>query len=437
MTRVVTIKFRTAGKQYDFNARDFELKPGDKVIVETDRGRALGSVVLTPSELDGAAEKRELKNVTRQATEEDLQLAETNAAREETAFRYCRAKVIERQMEMKMVKAEYLFDGSKIIFYFTADGRVDFRELVKDLAHHFHTRIEMRQIGVRDEAKLVGGLGICGQSLCCCTFLTEFTPVSVKMAKEQNLALNPNKISGQCGRLLCCLSYEYDTYCKMRKGMPKNGMKMTVDGLNAYVFETDILGQKVGIRIADGRSLKMSIAEFKELQDSGGKLPEKAPVDELLSMPRVQPRVQPKEQRKVHEKPQQKPDEKGSTDQASDPPKRKRRRRRRKPGGGSGEGSNNPQQSSGDKGQTAGSSEPPPKQESNRGKPQQGDQPAQQDGSPPSGEQKKRRRRRRSNRNGPKPESLPTDPHLPGDHRNPIRRNGKDGRATAAAGQEI
>ena len=401
MTRVVTIKFRTAGKQYDFNARDFELKPGDKVIVETDRGRALGSVVLTPSELDGAAEKRELKNVTRQATEEDLQLAETNAAREETAFRYCRAKVIERQMEMKMVKAEYLFDGSKIIFYFTSDGRVDFRELVKDLAHHFHTRIEMRQIGVRDEAKLVGGLGICGQSLCCCTFLTEFTPVSVKMAKEQNLALNPNKISGQCGRLLCCLSYEYDTYCKMRKGMPKNGMKMTVDGLNAYVFETDILGQKVGIRIADGRSLKMSIAEFKELQDSGGKLPENAPVDELLSLPRVQP----KEQRKVHEKPQQKPDKKDSTDQASEPPKRKRRRRRRKPGGGSGEGSNNPQQSSGDKGQTAGSSEPPPKQENNKGKPQQGDQPAQQDGSPPSGEQKKRRRRRRSNRNGPKPES--------------------------------
>ncbi len=383
MTRTVTIKFRTAGKHYDFNARDFDLKAGDQVIVETDRGRALGSVVTPPVEADDNSAKRDLKSVLRVATDDDLQLAVTNAAREETAFRYCRAKIIERKMEMKLVKAEYLFDGSKIIFYFTADGRIDFRELVKDLAHHFHTRIEMRQIGVRDEAKLIGGIGICGQSLCCCTFLTDFSPVSVKMAKEQQLALNPSKISGQCGRLLCCLGYEYETYCKSRKGMPKCGARLTVDGLNVQVSETDILGQKVCVRVEDGRCLKMSKEEFRQMQESG-KLPEKEPPRQLRDAPAVKPENE------------QKP----SGDAGDEQPKKRRRRRRRKPAADGRDGSTGEQRQSA--AQDAGD-EKPPQPRDRKSRPGQPPPQAKADSTVADGEQKKRRRRRR--RPGPKPAS--------------------------------
>jgi cell fate regulator YaaT (PSP1 superfamily) len=392
MTRVVTIKFRNAGKHYNFNARDFELQNGDQVIVETDRGRALGSVVTSPVEVDTDTDKRELKNVLRVATEEDLQLADTNAAREETAFRYCRTKILERQMEMKLVKAEYLFDGSKIIFYFTADGRVDFRELVKDLAHYFHTRIEMRQIGVRDEAKLIGGIGICGQTLCCCTFLTEFAPVSVKMAKEQQLALNPSKISGQCGRLLCCLGYEYETYGKLRKGMPKSGLKMNIEGLHTFVSEVDILRQKITVRIEDGRILKLSKQEFSQLQETG-----KFPKEEAPKELRITPEPKPARDNKTDE------------ETPSGPPKKKRRRRRRKPSG-SKEASSEQQAS----GQKSPDKQDKPKPESGAGpteKKQPNKQAQQQpnkEGAQPDGEQKKKRRRRRrrkpSGGGGPKPE---------------------------------
>jgi len=263
MLRITTVKFRDAGKQYDFNAQQWELRAGDPVIVETDRGRALGRVVTPPAEKSEEEAPAGLKNVLRPATDEDQAMAAANAGREETAFRYCRQRIAERKMEMKLVRAEYLFDGSKIIFYFTADGRVDFRELVKDLAHHFHTRIEMRQIGVRDEAKLTGGIGICGRELCCCTFLTEFAPVSVKMAKEQGLALNPTKISGQCGRLLCCLAYEFETYCALRKGLPKCGRKVTVDGTVGEVADVDVLGQTVTVRLADGERIALEAEEVK------------------------------------------------------------------------------------------------------------------------------------------------------------------------------
>jgi len=255
---IVTIKFRDAGKRYHFNAQDFELEVGQKVIVETDRGRAIGTVV-APVEADAEREpSRDLKSVVRLANDEDLKLAHVNATREKEALKFCQQRILQRRMEMKLVKAEYLFDGSKIIFYFTADGRVDFRELVKDLAHHFHTRIEMRQIGVRDEAKLVGGLGVCGRELCCCTFLTDFTPVSVKMAKEQGLALNPNKISGQCGRLLCCLSYEFETYCKLRKGLPKCGKKIDVCGCKAHVLDVNVLAREVVLGTEDGKKIKVT-----------------------------------------------------------------------------------------------------------------------------------------------------------------------------------
>ncbi|PLX99319.1 MAG: hypothetical protein C0623_09595 [Desulfuromonas sp.] len=389
MTRVATIKFRTAGKHYNFNAREIELKAGDQVIVETDRGRALGSVVVEPTEIDQTSENRELKNVLRIATEEDLQLASTNAEREEDALRYCKSKVIERNMAMKMVKAEYLFDGSKIIFYFTADNRVDFRELVKDLAHHFHTRIEMRQIGVRDEAKLIGGLGICGQALCCCSFLTDFTPVSVKMAKEQQLALNPNKISGQCGRLLCCLSYEYETYRMMRKGMPKNGLKLTADGLNAQVTELDILRQVVSLRIEDGRFLKLSKEQFTELQ-STGKLPEQEAPPEIMVRNEPKPKAESKKEIPADD------------NDDSDRPKRKRRRRRRKPSGG---GGNSPDNSgkSGKENKPEHKEKSTPSEETKRQQKNE-DKQADNNNSAPSGEQKKRRRRRRR-RSGPKPEN--------------------------------
>ncbi len=257
MTRIVSVKFRTAGKHYDFNARDLDLQAGDQVVLETDRGRALATVVLSPSENGQEESAKELKSVIRLATAEDLEMARQSASKEEEAYRFCMECIRARKMEMKLVRAEFLFDASKIVFYFTADGRVDFRELVKDLAHHFHTRIEMRQIGVRDEAKLTGGIGVCGRELCCCTFLTDFSPVSVKMAKEQGLALNPNKISGQCGRLLCCLSYEFETYCAMKKGMPRCGRKVQVGNCQAEVVDLKVLDRKVTVRTEDGQTREL------------------------------------------------------------------------------------------------------------------------------------------------------------------------------------
>lgn len=277
MTRIVPLKFQQAGRQYKFNAQSLELKSGDKVIVETDRGRAMAIVVIPPREIPDNEAPEGLKNILRTATEEDLALAETNTAREKDAYRQCVERIKSRKLEMKMVRAEYAFDGSKIIFYFTADGRIDFRELVKDLAHFFHTRIEMRQIGVRDEAKLVGGLGICGRELCCSSFLTQFNPVSVKMAKEQGLALNPTKISGQCGRLLCCLGYEFATYTQMKKGMPKQGKKVMWQDRECEVTHQNILGQQVTLRDREGNSTIVTMEELRtgqpnqpaETEDSG------------------------------------------------------------------------------------------------------------------------------------------------------------------------
>jgi len=268
MIRIVPLKFQQAGRQYDFDALAMELKAGDKVIVETDRGRAMAIVVIPPREIPESEAPDGLKSILRIATEEDLALAETNAAREKTAHRFCKERIQERKLEMKLVRAEYAFDGSKIIFFFTADGRIDFRELVKDLAHHFHTRIEMRQIGVRDEAKLVGGLGICGRELCCCSFLTQFNPVSVKMAKEQGLALNPTKISGQCGRLLCCLGYEYETYGELKKGMPKCGKKVMWENRECEVTSQDILQQKVTLRDREGSCCRVTLEELRTGQAS-------------------------------------------------------------------------------------------------------------------------------------------------------------------------
>ncbi len=268
MATLVKIQFQPAGKLYDFLSGNLELKQGDRVIVETDRGKGIGTVVTPPRDFEDSALPEGVKRVTRKAHADDLATLARNAGREEEAYLYCVKKIQERNLEMKLVKVEYLFDGSKAIFYFTADGRIDFRELVKDLAHEFHTRIEMRQIGVRDESKMVGGIGICGRELCCSSFLREFEPVSVKMAKEQNLALNPAKISGQCGRLLCCLGYEFDTYCALKKCLPKCGKRVHCGQVDGEVVKQNILEGTVTIRTEDNQEVVLKGADIKPSQIS-------------------------------------------------------------------------------------------------------------------------------------------------------------------------
>ncbi|NLJ24861.1 MAG: stage 0 sporulation family protein [Firmicutes bacterium] len=212
MVKVVGVRFKHAGKIYYFDPGEIKLTDGDSVIVETVRGVEYGDVVVPPKEIAESAVVQPLKQVLRRATEEDVQIVRENAAKETTAFQIGLEKIEKHGLPMKLVDVEYTFDNSKVIFYFTADGRVDFRDLVKDLASVFRTRIELRQIGVRDQAKMLGGLGPCGRSMCCATFLGDFEPVSIKMAKEQNLSLNPSKISGICGRLMCCLKFETEVY---------------------------------------------------------------------------------------------------------------------------------------------------------------------------------------------------------------------------------
>ncbi len=251
--RIVSVSFQCAGKLFDFDATSLELKNRDQVIVETERGKSLGTIIGPVREEDPKDCQANLKAILRKADQHDVEMANKNGDREEEALKFCKKRVQERTMEMKLVRAEYLFDGSKIVFYFTADGRIDFRELVRDLAQHFRTRIEMRQIGVRDEAKMVGGLGCCGRELCCSSYLRRFAPVSVKMAKAQGLALNPSKISGQCGRLLCCLGYEYETYNELRKNLPKCGKKLNLPDGPADVIALNVLAQKVTVVDKDGR----------------------------------------------------------------------------------------------------------------------------------------------------------------------------------------
>jgi len=279
LPNVVKLQFHTAGKLYDFNADNLELSPGDRVIVETERGKSVATVVVGPQEYSVADLPEGLKTVVKKALPEDIEAGNRNAAKEKEAFDFCLSKIKERSMEMKLIRVEYLFDGSKAVFYFTADGRVDFRELVKDLAHAFRTRIEMRQIGVRDEAKMVGGIGICGRELCCSSFLRDFEPVSVKMAKEQNLALNPTKISGQCGRLLCCLGYEYETYCSLRKCLPKCGKRVRCGNVEGEVIKLNVLDGTVTLKTDDDQELVIRGDDIKpeDISDRVKKAPKEAP----------------------------------------------------------------------------------------------------------------------------------------------------------------
>lgn len=249
MIKVVGVKFKTAGKVYYFDPGDFKVDIGTNVIVETARGMEFGTINMTEREIQPSEIVSPLKKIIRIADEKDVKKHNDNVQKKERALKLCQEKIDKHKLEMKLIDVEYTFDNSKIIFYFTADGRVDFRELVKDLAGVFKMRIELRQIGVRDEAKMVGGIGTCGRGLCCHSWLSEFQPVSIKMAKVQNLSLNPTKISGICGRLMCCLKYENDVYMELRKGMPDTGERIkTPDGM-AVVVDTNILENNIKTRL--------------------------------------------------------------------------------------------------------------------------------------------------------------------------------------------
>ena len=277
MTKIVGIRFRTAGKIYYFDPADFDLDMAMHVIVETARGIEMGTILIPPKEVDDDQVVSPLKPVIRVATDEDEKTVERNKEKEKEAFAICKEKIIKHGLEMKLVDAEYTFDGNKLLFYFTADGRIDFRELVKDLAAVFRTRIELRQIGVRDETKMMGGIGICGRPLCCHSYMADFVPVSIKMAKEQNLSLNPTKISGVCGRLMCCLKYEQDTYEYLNSRMPSVGEKVTTpEGIIGEVKSVSVLRQLVRVVIDNG--------EEKELREYT--------VDDLRLKPRQKKDVQ-------------------------------------------------------------------------------------------------------------------------------------------------
>ncbi len=279
MVKIVGVRFRNAGKVYYFDPKNYRIKSGDHVIVETARGVEYGTVVGGVRNVAEETIVQPLKAVIRVATAEDDARAQRNRVKEKDALKICQEKIAKHGLEMKLIDAEYTFDNNKVLFYFTADGRIDFRELVKDLAAVFKMRIELRQIGVRDETKILGGIGICGRVLCCNSYLSEFAPVSIKMAKEQNLSLNPTKISGVCGRLMCCLKNEEDTYEYLNSRLPGIGDSVTtLDGQKGEVQSVNVLRQKVKVLIDVDDEKELQEFDVKELKfkpkrrkDKGGK----------------------------------------------------------------------------------------------------------------------------------------------------------------------
>ena len=250
MKKIISVRFKASGKAYYFDPTGFDVKEGDYVVVETARGVECGEVVDGPRDVPDSQVSHELKPIQRMADSVDVRRMEKNRADEKAAFDLCNERIAAHKLEMKLVEAEYNLDRSKILFYFTADGRVDFRELVKDLASALHTRIELRQIGVRDESKMKGGLGICGQPFCCSRFLKDFQPVSIKMAKEQGLSLNPAKISGACGRLMCCLAYEHKAYEYLNSITPMNGSVVRTPDGEGVVIEANPVSGMLKVRFA-------------------------------------------------------------------------------------------------------------------------------------------------------------------------------------------
>ena len=291
MTRIIGVRFRPAGKIYYFAPGKFHIKKGQQVIVETARGIEFGHVVMGPKEVEEDQITQPLKSVIRLANNEDRKIEERNREKEKEAFQIFLEKIRKHKLEMKLIDAEYTFDNNKVLFYFTADGRIDFRELVKDLAAVFRTRIELRQIGVRDETKLRGGIGICGRELCCHTYLSEFAPVSIKMAKEQNLSLNPTKISGVCGRLMCCLTNEQETYEKLNSRLPSTGDTVTTpEGLRGEVQSLSVLRQLVKVVVTlendekEIREYKASELKFKSRRKKNDMRLSKEEMKELVAL---------------------------------------------------------------------------------------------------------------------------------------------------------
>lgn len=288
-TLVIGVRFRTAGKIYYFSPKHYHIKKNDHVIVETARGMEYGTVVCDPRLVDDNKVVQPLKPVIRVANKDDDAIEKRNKEKEKEAFRICLEKINKHKLEMKLIDAEYTFDNNKVLFYFTADGRIDFRELVKDLASVFKTRIELRQIGVRDETKILGGLGICGRVLCCHAHLSEFAPVSIKMAKEQNLSLNPTKISGVCGRLMCCLKNEEETYEELNRKLPNPGDRVTTDdGLKGEVSSVNVLRQqvKVIVEVNDEKEIREYAAEQLKFKPRHKK--EKVSASELAELKKLE-----------------------------------------------------------------------------------------------------------------------------------------------------
>jgi cell fate regulator YaaT (PSP1 superfamily) len=271
MSKVVGVRFKPQGKIYDFDAGHFVLSLGHHVIVETEQGLAFGTVATVPKPTGERENKPPLKKVYRLANDGDLEQHRKNLEQEKLAHAYCLECMKELGLVMNLVSVESLFDGSKFTFYYTADGRVDFRELVKMLVKRFRVRIEMRQIGVRNRAKMCGGIGRCGGELCCCTFISDFQPVSVKMAKEQGLSLNPSKISGLCGRLMCCLAFEYETYCELKDRFPKWGKVVDTKVGRGKVVRHNILKETFTIQLEDGKEVEASLDDIVETPEEGEK----------------------------------------------------------------------------------------------------------------------------------------------------------------------
>lgn len=271
MAEVIGVRFKEVGKVYYFDPNGIQMKKGDMAIVETARGVECGEVAMENREIEDKDIVHPLKKMIRKATQGDLKKVEENRKKEKHAFEICEKKILDHKLEMKLVDVEYTFDNNKILFYFTADGRVDFRELVKDLASVFRTRIELRQIGVRDEAKMMGGLGICGRPFCCTSFLGEFQPVSIKMAKEQGLSLNPVKISGTCGRLMCCLKYEQAAYSDLLRTTPKNGAVVNTPEGRGVVVDVNLLTGMLKVRMdraPEAAPLSFHAKQVKIIKDS-------------------------------------------------------------------------------------------------------------------------------------------------------------------------
>ena len=277
MAEVIGVRFKNTGKVYYFDPQGEQLEKGVMAIVETARGLECGEVAMENREVSDESIVQPLRKLVRQATQEDLHKVEENRKKEKSAFKACEKKIAERGLEMKLVDVEYTFDNSKILFYFTADGRVDFRELVKDLAGMFRTRIELRQIGVRDEAKMLGGMGICGRPFCCGSFLGGFTPVSIKMAKEQGLSLNPVKISGACGRLMCCLKYEQEAYQELQRTTPPQGSYVQTPAGRGVVTDVSLIAGTLKVRLddssPDAAPQSFAVAQVKLLHGSSGPRP--------------------------------------------------------------------------------------------------------------------------------------------------------------------